>query len=310
MKTIYTGSLKFIIILCFCISQVYADSSHQFEINIGSQITKLTASDGDAMFRYVSGTAYFNSVKKSASLPYSRSAFYNKTGSISFSASQSKWKELNTVVSGRVLDRSESKSYAVSTFLAHKDFPLWTSISYSYLDKAKRNFTNGTSDVSEGDSAKYLSLGAYLGNFFSVYGLYLKTEDNSYGVGISKLFNLSEFGFLESVIELSRTDSEDEGVDIQNNVVRNLGNSAINEKSGYFQLSYFPFPETEFGLAYRQVGFDLNHWKNHYYYGFVEQYLNENIAISINYTHKDAYRSYYGNLGNHDTYGLNLALNF
>lgn len=297
----------FTLLLSILSSVSFAEPSHQFSVDLSSTDVDFDYG-GEAISRNLGVTSYLNPVTKTGDLPYASTAFYSRTASISVNASKTKWGSLSTIVGGRILDSGRTKSYSISSFLAHKSLPVWGQLRYTHSDKTEWHFVDGSTSTVDSDSQKELALGAYVTDSLSMHTFFAKKEAKTYGLGLTKLFNLADFGFFETQLSLTRTKYDSVDVSIQNNVVRNLDIPARTEKTGSIQLSYFPVPETRISLGYTKVDLDKSNLKNHYYRVAIERYLTNNINISVNYSHIDAYdRDFFGS---YETLGLNLGFEF
>tara|TARA_R110002049_G_scaffold22390_10_gene80307 strand:+ start:82 stop:954 length:873 start_codon:yes stop_codon:yes gene_type:complete len=285
----------------------FAELTHQFSLKLSTSDIEYD-NDSEAKNNYAEATVFFIPLIKSASLPYSRSAFYSRTGSVSLSATKSSWEGLNAVIGGRVLKEAETKHYSFNTFLANKNIPVWAELNYQHLDQMDYYFSNGTDIEFKSDSVKAVYFGTYIGESLSIYGFYSKQKDKTYGAGLVKLFDLSSIGFLEAKIELSKTNRNYNDIRIVNDIDLDIPIFRMNERVGYFQLSYFPIPATSLSLAYRQVGFDSGHRKNHYYYADMNHYLTDALQLGIHYSHKDDLDWF--SIGGYDVLGLNLGFDF
>jgi hypothetical protein len=297
-------SLLFFVTLLSC--HLQADASHQFSLSLShSNIEYL---DGNATYRSISGSAYFKPVEKSAALPYSRTAFYTRTGSFSISAAQQEWEDMLIVIGPSVFKSGDIRYYSTSTFLAKSDLPVWGSLRYQYLDEMRYNFADGSHFNSPSESIKQATLGGYIQDTLSLYAFYSKQEPNNYGAGIIKLFNLSEFGFLEAQLQLSQTDKKDKIANIQANVVRNLDVSSDQERSGYVAITYFPFVQTALKMSYQRIEHMNLNLETNYFSTGIEQYLFDAIRLGLNYTHTDTH--FIQSFGDSETYNLSLSFDF
>lgn len=284
----------------------FAESSHQFSVNLSRDWVNYL--QGDATFSNLNAIAYFTPVNKSEALPYSRTAFYSRVSSVSASIFTANWHDLNSVVAGRVLKKREFKNYSVNTFLAHKNLPIWTQLNYRYLDKDSWHFSDGTHSDSETTSVKEIALGIYLLDDFSIHGFFSKLDDNTYGIGLSKLFYIGNFGFIETNLSYAITDREKIETNIINNVVRNLDISARSEKNSYARISYYPIPQTRLSIAYQQIDYDQSDWKDSYSHASIQHYFTKMFYASLSYTHKETYFTDY--FGNYNDIGLSLGFDF
>lgn len=288
-----------------------ADSTHQFSLTLDTSKAEYDHT-GEARSHSFAATAYFNPINKSVFLPHSRNAFYSQTGSLSISTNRTDRDGLNAVIRGKVLKEANSKQYSINTFLAYKAIPVWTKLSYQYIDEINFYYSDGTEEDVESelkpDTA--ISLGAYIDDHLSFYLTYSKQENKTYGAGIVKLFDLSNFGFLEANIEFSKTDRQHTEILLRNNIELRNSRLTMNEKNALFKFSYFPIPTTGFTLAYQQIGFDRDHLKNHYYSVDITHYLTNTVHVGIHYSHKDddSYDWYQG--GNYNDIGLSLGFDF
>lgn len=310
MQRTYTKVL-FVLYLVYSASISFADSTHQFSVNLSSSDVEYDQMS-EVNSHNLEATAYLVPVKKSDSLPYEKSAFYTRTGSISISTTRTKWKGLNSILGGRVLKKANSKQYSINTFLAYKNMPIWADISYQYLDVMNFSFSDGSEEnfESEFKPVQAISLGAYLDNNLSFYASYSKQENETYGVGMVQLFNLSSFGFLEARIELSKTDRKHTEILLRKNIDFHIIRLTMDEKVGLFKFSYFPITTTSFNLAYQQIGFDVDHLKSHYYSAEINHYLTDTLQVGIHYNHKDDYTSNWYQSGDYDAISLNLGFDF
>ena len=283
-----------------------ANSTHQFSVNFSKNWIEYI--EGDASSYYMNATAYFTPVKKSATLPYARTAFYSRTSSASVSANKTKWDDLSSVVGVRVLQKMETKNYSISTFLAHKDLPIWSQLRYRYLDNTSAYFSNDTKSVSDTDSIKDIALGVYLLDHLSINGFFSKQEDKTYGIGLSKLFNIGNFGFIETNLSYAITRRDKIETNITNNVVRNLDIEARSEKNRYLRISYYPIPQTRLSLAYQQIDYDQYDWKDSYSEASIQHYFTKMLHTTLSYTHKEAY--FFDYLGEYNDIGLSLGIDF
>ena len=310
MKRLFSHSLKALLCLSIilCTVKALANSEHQFSLNLSQgQVDYL---EGDASYTRLNASVYFSPLKKSDALPYSRTAFYSRTGSVSISASKTKWDDMQAVIGAKLLETGEAKNYSISTFLAHSDIPVWARVEYLYIDHSTWYFSDESKFESETDSVKAIALGAYLLDDLSMHGLFAKQDDKTYGMGLSKLFKLSSYGFIETRLawSITKRKNEDEYVDIINNTVRNLNISAQPEKNRSIQLSYFPLPETRLSFSYQQIDYDKYDWNDRYYTYSLEHYLSDQINLTLSYTHKKTY--FLDHFGEYNDYGLNLGFDF
>jgi hypothetical protein len=285
---------------------LHADSTHQFSLSLNHSHIKYV--DGKATFQSISGSGYFKPIQQSAALPYSRTAFYTRTGSFSVSAAQQEWEDMLIIMGGRIFISGDINYYSVSTFLAEHDLPVWGSLRYQYTDEMRYNFADGSVFISPSDSIKQATLGWYLQDTLSIYGVYEKYQQNNYGAGVIKLFNLAEFGFLETQVQISQTDKKEKAPDIQGNVVRNLDVSSEQERAGYVAITYFPFVQTALKLSYQRIEHLNLDLKTNYFSAGIEQYLFDDIRLGFNYTHTDTH--FIQTFGDNESYSLSLMFEF
>jgi len=298
----------------FCLSllatllscHLQADASHQFSLSLNHSHIEFI--DGSAAFQSISGSAYFKPVEKSAALPYSRTTFYTRTGSFSVAAAQQEWEDMLVVIGPSVFNSGDIRYYSAGTFLAKSDLPVWGSLRYQYIDEMRYNFADGSHFNSPSESVKHATLGWYIQDTLSLYAFYSKQEPNNYGAGVIKLFNLSEFGFLETQLQISQTDKKEKIPDTQSNVVRNLDVSSEQERAGYFAITYFPFVQTALKLSYQRIEHLNLGLETNYFSTGIEQYLFDDIRLGLNYTHTDTH--FIQSFGDSETYNLSLSFDF
>lgn len=296
--------LFIVILLSILSAQSFADSSHQFSVNVGA--AQLDYEDqGEANAYSLGGTAYFEPVNKSSTLPYARTAFYSRIGSVSLSASKEKHKDLNRISAGRVLESIDAKSYSAGVFVAKKNMPIWGQLNSRYLDEATYRYAGGLSLKTDTDFIHSVAIGAFIGENLSVHGSYSKQEFATHGIGVSKLFNLEQYGFFETTINYSITES-DTDISISNNVVRNLDNKP-SSRNGAIRFSYFPIPQTELSISYQEFDYDYD-LEDRFYLVGVEHYLNNNIKVALNHTSKNAVNR--DNVGDYKATSLSLGYDF
>lgn len=296
--------LFIVTLLSLLSAQTFADSSHQFSVNVGA--TQLDYEDqGEAKLYSLGGTAYFEAVKKSAALPYARTAFYSRVGSVSLSASKEKQKDLNRISAGRILESIDAKSYSAEVFLAKNNMPIWGLLNSRYLDESTYRFAGGLSPETDTDFIHSIAIGAFIGENLSVHGSYSKQEFATHGIGVSKLFNLEQYGFFETTINYSITESDTE-IFISNNVVRNLDNKP-SSRNGAIRFSYFPIPQTELSIAYQEFDYD-NDIENRFYLVTLGHHFNNNIKVALNHTSKNAINI--DNVGDYKATSLSLGYDF
>lgn len=305
MKRSYT-KIYLALCLAICSGFSFADSDHQFSVNLSKNWVDYI--QGDATSYNINATAYFNPVKKTTELPFARTAFYSRTSSVSASATKTNWDDLNSVVGRRILKNFDTKNYYISTFLAHRDLPIWGQLAYRYLDNTTWYFSDGSKSVSDTNSIKELALGVYLPDNLSINGLVSKLDDKTYGVGLSKLFSLNKFGFIETNLSFAITKIKSVEPVIKNNVVRNLYIAARTEKNRFIRLSYYPFPETRLSIAYQQIDYDQHDWKDSYSNASLQHYFNKVLNVTLSYTHKETY--FFNYLGEYNDIGLSIGLEF
>ena len=295
---------KFILLLCVCLfsAPLHAENTHHFTLGLSQQAIEYEV--GESTYQSISGTAFFQPVQKSMALPYSRTAFYSRTGSFSLVTAQQEWKDMNVVMGGRIFRSGDTNYYSAGIFLAKKELPVWANLRYQYLDERRYNFADGSFFTSPSESIKQVTLGWYIQDTLSIQAIYVNQEQDLYGGSVTKLFNLGNFGFLELSAQLTQTKKQDR-VDLSTNTVRYIGVSSNRERFSTVSVAYFPFVETELWFSYQDVDHRSLGVKTKYLSTGIEHYIFDDVRLGFRYMHKDtdAVETY----GNSNTYNVSLS---
>lgn len=277
-------------ILSLFVMPVWADSSYQFSLGVhGADLDYDGGADGEGYGLYAA--AYLEPIKLTAAMPYNLTPFYTRTSGLFLNTSKSRVTDLNQVRGSQVLKKMDGHVSSVGMRLANAELPVWASLDYTRVGSSHYQFSSQSRATADRRYIKSATVGLFLNDTLGAYGFYENDNDqDSYGLGAHYLHSLGNFGFVETGLQYTKIDVDNEKISLEvvNGTVRNSNVQAGNESDRVVSLRYFPTVKAEIGLRYRKMDYD------HDSYGYsvianASYYILSHLQLGVRYqeVHQD-----------------------